>query len=247
MFVGIVINVFAQEKQTLEMNHLLTETEMDWCENIVYCYKAQPLIKFIYTGNRIKDGCYGIAMYPLFDHFIFLCIVVNTTCLALTWHGEPKGLSASLADFNLAFNIIYTVEAGIKLIAFGRDYFADGWNNFDFVIVIGAWIGFVSTQVEGFNIGSATNIIRIFRISRVFKIIKKYKDLRILFYTFIGAIPQLSNVGGLLFLFLFLYSVLGVEWFALVKRNENLTVHANFESFGVSMMTLFRMATGESW
>jgi len=145
MFVGIVINVFAQEKQTLEMNHLLTETEMDWCENIVYCYKAQPLIKFIYTGNRIKDGCYGIAMYPLFDQFIFLCIVLNTICMALTWHGEPEGIAAYLAHFNLAFNIIYTVEAGIKLIAFGRDYFADGWNNFDFVIVIGAWIGFVST------------------------------------------------------------------------------------------------------
>lgn len=97
MFVGIVINVFAQEKQTLEMNHLLTETEMDWCENIVYCYKAKPLIKFIYTGNKVKDGCYGIAMYPLFDHFIFLCIVLNTICMALTWHNEPKSLSAYLA------------------------------------------------------------------------------------------------------------------------------------------------------
>jgi hypothetical protein len=57
-------------------------------------------------------------------------------------------------------------------------------------------------------------VIRSFRISRIFKIIKKYKNLRILFYTFIGAIPQLTNVGGLLFLFLFLYSVLGVFLFA---------------------------------
>ena len=48
-------------------------------------------------------------------------------------------------------------------------------------------------------------------------------------------------------LFLFLYSVLGVEWFATVKLQENLTVHANFQTFGTALLTLFRMATGESW
>ena len=87
----------------------------------------------------------------------------------------------------------------------------------DIVIVIAAWFGFISKSIEGLDIGASTNLIRIFRISRIFKIIKKYKSLRILFYTFIGAIPQLTNVGGLLMLFLFLYSVLGVEWFAIIK------------------------------
>ena len=133
------------------------------------------------------------------------------------------------------------------MIAFDKDYFKDGWNIFDFIIVMAAWFGFISSKIEGLEIGSLTNVIRIFRISRIFKIIKKYKSLRILFYTFIGAIPQLTNVGGLLMLFLFLYSVLGVEWFAVVKLQENVTVHANFRTFGSALSTLFRMATGESW
>ena len=80
-----------------------------------------------------------------------------------------------------------------------------------------AWIGMVINSIEGLDIGSITTVIRSFRISRIFKIVRKYKNLRILFYTFIGAIPQLTNVGGLLFLFLFLYSVLGVFLFAQVK------------------------------
>jgi hypothetical protein len=115
------------------------------------------------------------------------------------------------------------------------------------IIVIAAWLGNIINSIEGLDIGATTTVIRSFRISRIFKIIKKYKNLRILFYTFIGAIPQLTNVGGLLFLFLFLYSVLGVFMFAEVKLQDSLNIHANFQSFGGALLTLFRMSTGESW
>lgn len=38
MFVGITINVFSSEKKTLEMNHKLTQTQIDWCEVLIFCY-----------------------------------------------------------------------------------------------------------------------------------------------------------------------------------------------------------------
>lgn len=38
MFVGIVINVFNKEKETLQMNHLLTQTQSDWCDVLISCY-----------------------------------------------------------------------------------------------------------------------------------------------------------------------------------------------------------------
>jgi hypothetical protein len=65
--------------------------------------------------------------------------------------------------------------------------------------------------------------------------------------TFIDAIPALLNVGGLLFLFLYLYAVIGVYFFSTVKLQEDLNENANFQSFGVAMLTLFRISTGESW
>lgn len=228
MFVGIVINVFSAEKSRLELNDKLTQTQLDWCEVLIYCYNSEPEIKFLTTGNKIKDSCYVVAMNPFFDRAILLCIILNTVCMAVNYYGEPPQLQEYLAHANLGFNIIYTIEAIVKLIAFDKDYFKDGWNNFDFIIVIAAWFGFISSKIPSLDIGSSTNVIRIFRISRIFKIIKKYKSLRILFYTFIGAIPQLTNVGGLLMLFLLLYAVLGVEWFATVKLQGDLTVHANF-------------------
>jgi len=42
------------------------------------------------------------------------------------------------------------------------------------------------------------------------------------------AIPSLANVGGLLFLFLYLYAILGVFLFSKVQLNGALDRHANF-------------------
>ena len=57
----------------------------------------------------------------------------------------------------------------------------------------------------------------------------------------------MMNVGGLLTLFIYLYSVLGVFLFAHVKLNNQLSEHANFQTFGNAALTLFRISTGESW
>jgi len=46
--------------------------------------------------------------------------------------------------FGNVFNIIYTIEVIIKLVAYGWGYFADGWNNFDFTIVVVAWLGLIA-------------------------------------------------------------------------------------------------------
>ena len=78
---------------------------------------------------------------------------------------------------NLIFTIIYTVEMIIKLIAFGQKYFHDGWNVFDFSIVISAWLGVLLFQVFAIDVGSVTTVIRSFRIARVLKLIKQAKNL----------------------------------------------------------------------
>jgi hypothetical protein len=129
---------------------------------------------------------------------------------------------------NLVFAIIYTIECIIKLIVFKKNYFMDGWNNFDFVIVVMAWIGLVIEKVFKLNVGPVTTVIRSFRIARVFKMIKRFKELSKIFNTMLISIPALGNVGSLLFLLLLLYSVLGVFFFSKVKLQDALSFHANF-------------------
>ena len=44
----------------------------------------------------------------------------------------------ALEYLNYVFMVIFTIEAIIKLIALKCDYFRDGWNWFDFIVVIGS-------------------------------------------------------------------------------------------------------------
>lgn len=79
------------------------------------------------------------------------------------------------------------------------------------------------------------------------RLVKRATSLNIIFETFLITIPALANIGGLLLLFLYLYSVIGMSLFAQVKLQEDLNSHANFKTFTRSFITLFRASTGEGW
>ena len=51
----------------------------------------------------------------------------------------------------------------------------------------------------------------------------------------------------LLLLAFFIFAVIGMNLFASIRFNGGLNEHANFTTFGKSMLLLFRMATGESY
>lgn len=140
------------------------------------------------------------------------------------------------------------IEAIMKIIALGPvRYFKDNWNKFDFIIVLGTTILILLVLSIKLDVGPQTTIIRAFRISRILRLVKRAKSLNIIFETFIVTIPALVNVGGLLLLFLYLYSVLGVSLFAEIKLQSELNENANFQNFFNSFLTLFRASTGEAW
>jgi hypothetical protein len=55
------------------------------------------------------------------------------------------------------------------------------------------------------------------RIGRIFNYIKKNKNIKIIFETVLITIPALTNIGGLLMLFMYMFSVLGVFLFAEIQ------------------------------
>ena len=121
---------------------------------------------------------------------------------------------------NFAFSIVFLLEAIFKLIAYGKRYFNDYWNVFDFFIVIGSLIFIILKY--GFRISllsSATQVLRALRIGRIFKLFRNLKSLQIIFSTLITTLPALINVGGLCILILYIFAVIGMNFFAKVKLN----------------------------
>jgi hypothetical protein len=173
---------------------------------------------------------------------------MNTVMLALSWYGQSQKWVTAIENINYVFLAIFTVEAILKLYAFDIRFFRDGWNIFDLMIVIGAFIGLIiNSYTDISSVGSATTVIRSFRICRIFRLMRKYKGLTVIFQTFMITLPALINVGALLVLFVYIYAILGVNLFADIKHTFHISDHVNFQDVGTAMLTLLRISTGENW
>ncbi|CDW83245.1 voltage-gated ion channel superfamily [Stylonychia lemnae] len=248
LFVSIVVNTYYVEKEKLSQNDVLKNYQKQWLLIQSLGFEAQPTKIEKRHDNIVSKFCQNIADSPKFDYFIIGCIIINTILMALTWFQNPQEIPANLEIVNYFFTAVFTLEAIIKIIAYGLGYFKQGWNIFDFVIVIISYVTLIIGQLSSAAVGpKQTTIARAFRIGRVFRLIKKAKFLRIIFNTIIVTIPALANVGALMFLLLFIFSILGVQTFALIKLQDSLNYHANFQNFGMAFLTLIRLQTGEGW
>ena len=97
-------------------------------------------------------------------------------------------------------------------------YFADSWNRFDFTIVIGTLIGLLLQVIvsSGPSTTKVTTVVRTFRIGRICRLVKGAEALNQLFNTLILTIPGVVNIGSLLILLYFIFSILAVQLFATV-------------------------------
>jgi len=148
----------------------------------------------------------------------------------------------------MIFTIIFTVEAIMKIIAWHLDYFREGWNQFDFFIVTVSAIELIVTIFVDFNLLVIISLFRIFRIGRILRLAKRAaKSLRVIFSTFILTLPQILNLGSLLLLAIYIYTILGVQLFAKIKLQGALNNYTNFQEFWKAFMMLIRCSTGEAW
>ena len=126
-------------------------------------------------------------------------------------------------------------------------YFIDSGNQFDFLIVVVSVSTSLVSIITGTEFGAKSNFIRAIRLLNALKHLKRAHHIKALFETIIITLPAICNIGGLLILFLFIYAVLGMNLFATLKLQDYLDRHANFQTFGLSFLTLLKCATGENW
>jgi hypothetical protein len=146
-------------------------------------------------------------------------IILNTFVLMFKWFDQPESISTFTEIINYLFAFIFTAEAIIKIAGLGASYFKDGWNKFDLLIVIGTLSGITLQLFLDIKLGPQTTIIRSFRIFRIFRLIKRAKSLQMMIQTFIFTLPSLANIGGLLMLILYLYSIIGMNLFGTIMRS----------------------------
>ena len=94
-----------------------------------------------------------------------------------------------LDNLNYIFNVVFIIEAILKIIAYGWSYFETGWNKFDFFIVLSSLfdmsLDFVDMEASPFlqTAPSIIRILRVLRVSRVLRLATKSRGLLALVQT----------------------------------------------------------------
>ena len=212
--------------------------------------KVVPKIAFV----RPKEGyfrqkCYDLAQHFYFEMAIITIISLNTITMTFKWVSMTHEEQSLVEYCNFFFTFMFLVEAVIKLLAYHTRYFKDKWNMFDFIILLTSIVFIVMSQTLEFNsfTTAISQVVRTLRIGRVFKLFRGLKILKVINSTFLNSLSSLINVGSLMFLFIFIYAVIGTNLFAEVKMKSPMHERLNFRTFPNAVVTLIRAATGEGW
>jgi voltage-gated sodium channel len=183
----------------------------------------------------IACRCRLMAESQRFQAFIFAVIVLNAIVLGLdTYEGINNEVGGLLLGINDACLGIFVVELAIRIAGYGRrpqDFFKEGWNVFDFVVIGAAFIP---------GLRQNATLLRLVRLLRVVRLVSVLPELRVLIRGMVGALPPIGSMGVLALLFLYVYGMLG--W--ILFGDE---IPERWGDIGQAMLTLFTVFTLEGW
>ncbi|CAF3877318.1 unnamed protein product [Rotaria magnacalcarata] len=256
MFVGVIIENF----QNCRAQQELEEAGRDKKKYEKILERKQSLLSdlsYYSKMSRCRKRLYDICITKYFDLIIAGIIGLNVVTMSLEYYSMPHELEKFLEYCNYVFTVIFLLEFIWKIIAFGPvRYFREKWNQLDSFIVL---VSVASVVIEHVSHGhilpinpTLIRVIRVLRIARVLKLLKMAKGIQTLLDTIMEALPQVGNLSLLFLLIFFIFATLGVELFGKLECSEEqpctgLNQHAHFKNFGIALLTLFRVATGDNW
>ena len=89
---------------------------------------------------------------------------------------------------NITFNVIFTIEAALKIFALRARYFFDAWNLYDLIIVVATNLVLVFKSLN-FDAGldASATIMRALRIGRIVRLVNKANKIKIIVYTLLSS------------------------------------------------------------
>ena len=167
-----------------------------------------------------------------FEYAVLAVVIVNSVLLGMT---TSQALVLEYGDLMSIGNQValgvFIVEALFKMVALAPRadrYFRDGWNIFDFSVIVFALI-----PVTG-------EFALIFRLLRILRLVSMVEGLRVIVTTLLRSITSVVNILLLMVIIVYIYAILG----SLIFQDHD---PEHWHNIGVSAMTLFSMITLEGW
>uniref|UniRef100_A0A669Q454 Sodium channel protein n=1 Tax=Phasianus colchicus TaxID=9054 RepID=A0A669Q454_PHACC len=249
LFIGVIIDNFNQQKKKISKDIFMTEEQKKYYNAMKKLGSKKPQKPIPRPSNKFQGMVFDFVTKQVFDITIMILICLNMVTMMVETDDQSETKTDILYKINLVFIVIFTGECVLKMFALRYYYFTIGWNIFDFVVVILSIAGIVLSDIIEKYFVSPTlfRVIRLARIGRVLRLIRGAKGIRTLLFALMMSLPALFNIGLLLFLVMFIYSIFGMSNFAYVKKEAGIDDIFNFETFGNSIICLFQITTSAGW
>ncbi|XP_074440694.1 voltage-dependent L-type calcium channel subunit alpha-1C isoform X30 [Larus michahellis] len=180
--------------------------------------------------NPIRRACISIVEWKPFEIIILLTIFANCVALAIYIpfpEDDSNATNSNLERVEYLFLIIFTVEAFLKVIAYGllfhpNAYLRNGWNLLDFIIVVVGLFSAIleqATKADGGNsiggkgAGFDVKALRAFRVLRPLRLVSGVPSLQVVLNSIIKAMVPLLHIALLVLFVIIIYAIIGLELF----------------------------------
>ena len=187
---------------------------------------------------RICDRCARIAASGRFQAFIVAVIIANAIVLGLqTYEDIEHDAGSLLTTLDHVFLGVFVVELAIRILGYGphlrgyRDFFREGWNVFDFVVIGAAFLP---------GLRENATLLRLVRLLRVVRVVSVLPDLRVLIRGMVRSLLPIATMAVVGVLLLYVYGMVGWILFSDELPDQ-------WGSIGDAMLTLFVVMTLENF
>lgn len=176
-----------------------------------------------------------VVSSPIFEYFIIALILGSGAILGLRTVPQINDQFGDLMTWgNRVILAIFIIEAALKMLALApkpQRYFSDGWNIFDFTIIVFSLVPAT---------GAFAMIARLGRLLRVLRLISTIEDLRLIVAALVKSIPNVGHILMLMSIIVYIYAIIGFQLF-----HEHDPEH--WRNIGIAVLTLFEIITLEGW
>ncbi len=176
-----------------------------------------------------------IVEYPAFDYVIIALILLSGAILGVQTVPDISDQYGNLLTLgNQIILGLFIIEAALKMLALyprPLDYFRDGWNVFDFAIIVFSLIPAT---------GAFAMIARLGRLLRVLRLISAIEDLRLIVSALVKSIPNVGHIMMLMSIIVYIYAIIGHQLFHEHDPDR-------WGNIGIAILTLFEIITLEGW
>jgi hypothetical protein len=239
----------------------LRETAIDGAQEFPKAsFTEQIRAKLRIYQVRTQTFFLRICVNRMFALTILLLIVLNTTILGLDHYPETFFDNDMFNKINTFLTWAFFCEMMIKVIGLGlTNYVKDRVNVFDaFVVLITVAQNITEYVLYNGDVenNASTSTFRAIRLLRFFKIARTFKSFQIMVDKIGQSVSDIGSFSVLLFLFLFTFTLLGVELYAnsvrvdsdgIVGPNSTLSPRPNFDTIMQSFICIFYIMIGDNW